>query len=740
MAPRYLDPVARPAPLLAGTLLMDRFEIEAVLGQGAFGITYQAGDRLRKDRCVVRELAPADSERIEEGNLRLSRAGEAAAQRLRQAFSQEARRISRLTGSGLPLIRASFVERGTAFLVREHLPNAMTLAERLVREGRQSPEVVEYLLVQLAETLARIHANGLLHLDLRPSNILIAESGLPHLIDFGEARRWRRELFRSEDALEGHPPEMALRGSRTGPETDVYLLASSLYQALTGSIPAGPAHVPLTQLRPEAPPWMEEALSRALRADPGERPRTVHDLVRFRESMPIPDAKAVLDGYVSKKSTLQSLKFDRRQCPACHGVLEEPRPLKLKVCPVCHEGTVRPRKVIARLCPHCRAGILKHLPNLEPLAICPACALGRLERRRRAMFAKEYLHVCAECSYAFDWQPPLLVCVSGEDHIGDALTCEAWRQRCHRSAEISACPGCEAQFDLIPDGRWRQAVPAKTGRFDTLEPDEWDRVAAGLPPEAGNAECDACGADFHVEGELAALLETRFDPHGFAAANTGRLLSFEELRWIGVGKESPHPGLACSECHTEFDHADGKFRLVRTPNAGMLEFSSTPMTLENWHRAAADLPLIGQETAFEDAFGSALREAYVEGAVPFSARDPELIWKGSASRMEAAEGGWKRVGEGQFVVDRGGIRFGGMFKKAVVPFSEIVEVTSDGVRADFKLADGDTVTYDVQDVEWTAQLESGPTNLRLNVFDLVAKVRHEMRALSETAASDTMQA
>lgn len=729
---------SRPPPLAPGTVLQGRFELESPLGRGSFGITYRARDVARGDLCVVRELAPADAERDESGVLRLSHAGEAAARRLRQVFTREAERLMRLTGKGLPLIRANFVERGTAFLVREHLPEAMTLAERILQEGRQSPEFVEALLLQLSETLAHVHANGMLHLDLRPTNILLAQSGAPYLIDFGDARRWRRELFKAEDSVEGLPPELTLRGSRTGPATDLFELGASLYAALTGMAPALGEEgeiAPVSRFRNDVPRWLDEAIGRALSADPGERPRSAREIALMREPKPEPDPMEILNGFVQKAIALKSLKFDRRQCPSCRGVLEEPRPLKLRVCPVCHEGTVRPRKVIDRLCPQCRMGVLKHLPNLEPPSVCPGCGVGLLAKQRRTLFSKEFLYTCPECAYEFDWQPPILVCVSGEKYIGDALTCEEWRRRSGRSAEIWLCPCCSAQFDRIEDGRWRLSVPERAGKYCVLEPDEWARVAAGLPPEAGNAECDACGADFYTEENHAALLETRFDPHGFAAANTGRFLTFEELRWVGVGKESPHPGLACTECGTEFDFEGDVLRLQRTPNSGMLQYAASAMSLDNWHRAAADLPLAGKEKDFDEAFDLALRETFTQGLLPFSHRDADLLWRGHAARMEEAEGGWRRIGDGQLSVDRGGIRFGGMFKKAVIPLNEVRELSSDGVRLDLVLVDGDVVSYDVQDVEWSPPLDCGPHPIRLTVYDLMARLRHELASEAPTASA-----
>ena len=730
----------RPPPLPAGTVLQGRFEIEEVLGQGAFGITYRARDLQRGDPCVVRELAPYSAERDDQSILRLARSGESASHRLRQKFLQEARQTGRLSGNIAPAVRAAFVERGTAYFVREHFPEAMTLSERVLREGRLPAELVGELLRELSDKLEAVHQSGFLHLDLRPTNILLGKSGSPFLVDFGQSRKWYRDLFHVDQLLEGTPPEVALRGARVDRHADTYALGASLYFALTGFFPphrteASPS-AELTQMPAGVPPWLEDALRKSLRPDPADRPTNLFAISAPQKADAESPAHRIRT-FDEKAQLLKSLRFDRRQCPSCGGVLESPKPLREEICPVCHEGRIRPRKVVEHLCPHCRMGLLKEVVNLEPLAICPLCAEGRLHRRRRRFFSKEFVHGCDNCEAVWVPEGNDMVLESLPDDCaypaGERKTCAEWREISGRSTDVWQCAGCGAQYDRVPDGRWTQTVPSKTGKFDTLEAEEWDRVASGLPPDAGNAECDACGADYFLEDGEVALLEAGTDPHHFAQHNRDRLVSLEDLRWLGVGKESPKPGLVCTECETELDFEGDLLKLVRTGCSGMLEYAGRAMTLENWHRAAKDLPLAGEEHGFEEAFALALREGFAEGAVPFHDRDANLLWKGHATRFDHSDEAWLKTGEGQLTVTKEEIVFGGLIKKQRQPLAEVERVSAEGDRVDFKLASGEVFAYEVEVVDLTVSLDSGNRTLALGAADLAARLRGVLAEEGELA-------
>ena len=181
-----------PEPLDVGVLLAGRFEIERVLGRGGFGIAYLVADVVRKDKATLKELAPHGAIRGESGLLDLD-AGSSSSHRLRQSFLEEARLLSRLNIPGILPIRAVFTENGTAYYATDHLAQAVTLERLLLQEGRMDPQGAMDILYQLLETLEAVHAKGILHRDVKPSNVLVSPKGQALLIDFGSAREWHAD-------------------------------------------------------------------------------------------------------------------------------------------------------------------------------------------------------------------------------------------------------------------------------------------------------------------------------------------------------------------------------------------------------------------------------------------------------------------------------------------------------------------------------------------------------------------
>ena len=662
-----------------------------------------------------------------------------AAQRLRQRYRQEAQRLMRASHAALPPVRSCFCENGTAYLVREYFPEAKTLAESVRRPGDLSLHSVDVLLQRLTGALQKLHSLGIQHLDLRPSNILLRSNGEPFLIDFGESRKWYRDLVNDEQAQDGLPPESDSRSARMGPHVDIYGLSASLYYALTGVVPPrawpqfGEMLTPLHVLVPGIPQGLSEAIEKGLRIDPGERPRSIQDFSEIASGRTKPEMpEDLVTAFDQKAVELKQLRFDRRQCPSCRGVLESPKPLRAGVCPVCHEGKIRTRKVVEKLCPHCRMGTLKALSNHPDLSICPVCRQGLLQKRRKGIFSKEFSISCDDCEAVFDVADEGLriTALPTGSHLEEGATRPSsdWRAESGRAELVWHCRACGAQYDALTDGRWRQMVPDKISQYEALEPLEWARVAAGLPPEAGNAECDACGADYFAEGANLTLLESRFDPHHFAERNIGRIVTLEEARWLGFGKESPNPGFVCGECGTELDLDGDRLKIARATNHGMLRYPGQSLSLENWHRAARELPLVGEEAGFEEAFGVVIRDAYQTALLGFSPKDQTLIWKGPAVRFEHGKDGWKKSGNVHLEVSETELTFGGLIKKSTITLDEIVQVTGSGNRLDLKLKGGsEPIAFELEPVDLTVQLESGNRSIRVDAGDLLARLRSELQ-------------
>lgn len=217
------------APVAAGPTVgarLDQFELVECLGTGAFGQVFKAIDS-ELDRPVA---------------VKVLRGGAGASKEDVERFLREARSAARLRHPGIVSIHATGqAPDGSPFLVEEFV-HGFTLAAH-VKEGPLDPRRAGEIVAALADALAYAHAHGVVHRDVKPSNIMLDPEGRPHLMDFGLAKRESDEPPETvEGQVLGTPaymsPEQA-RGesSRVDGRSDVYSLGVVLYELLTGERP-----------------------------------------------------------------------------------------------------------------------------------------------------------------------------------------------------------------------------------------------------------------------------------------------------------------------------------------------------------------------------------------------------------------------------------------------------------------------------------------------------------------------
>lgn len=230
----------------------------------------------------------------------------------RRRFALEARVLRRLDHPNLVQVLDAGQETGRDWLVME-LVEGGSLEQRL-RDGPLDPAEAARLARDLALALAHAHAQGVLHRDVKPSNVLLDREGRPRLTDFGLARDLTSEAERL--SLSGNmlgtpgywaPEQAAGLRDQIGPATDVYGLGATLYATLTGHPPyearslhehlqliEGAAPVPPSRHRPGLDPELERICLRCLRRSPAERFPGAADLARAlderlgRRSRPAP--------------------------------------------------------------------------------------------------------------------------------------------------------------------------------------------------------------------------------------------------------------------------------------------------------------------------------------------------------------------------------------------------------------------------------------------------------------------
>jgi WD40 repeat protein/tRNA A-37 threonylcarbamoyl transferase component Bud32 len=215
--------------LTTGTVLQNRYRIVSLLGQGGMGAVYRAWDMRLNISVAVKEMVPQPG--IDPQTLA----------QLRQQFYQEAQVLARLDHPNLVRVTDYFEEWGNAYLVMNFV-EGQSLADLIAARGPLPEAQVLDWARQLLDALAYCHAQGVVHRDIKPQNIIIRADGRPILVDFGLVKLWdprdprTRTVVRAMGTPEYAPPEQWGMG-HTDPRSDLYSLGATLYHALTGKVP-----------------------------------------------------------------------------------------------------------------------------------------------------------------------------------------------------------------------------------------------------------------------------------------------------------------------------------------------------------------------------------------------------------------------------------------------------------------------------------------------------------------------
>ncbi len=250
--------------LQAGYLLRGRYRIIRVLGKGGMGMVYLADDLTLNREAAVK--------------VNFSTGEESAAQ-----FLQEAHLLAALRHPNLPRVTDYFIEEPCQYLVMDYLPG-LDLQSWLERDGRQPWQVIHPLAVQLVDALSYMHSQKppVIHRDIKPGNIKLRSDGSPVLVDFGIAKAAdssQKTSIGARGYTPGFAPPEQAGGSRTGPYSDQYALAATLYTMLTGIKPVDSIKRVLDmEIIPEACTLndqisrnVSDALERAMSIDPEDR-------------------------------------------------------------------------------------------------------------------------------------------------------------------------------------------------------------------------------------------------------------------------------------------------------------------------------------------------------------------------------------------------------------------------------------------------------------------------------------
>src|SRR4051794_30598840 len=251
--------------------------VERLLGEGATGAVYLARDA--SGDPVALKLLASDLSRDE---------------RFRKRFLREMQLVVGVEHPHVVRVLRSGEDQGFLYIAMTYV-EAVDLRELLCREGPLAPERAVAIVTQVAQALDAAHAAGIVHRDVKPANILVAEGDEALLCDFGLARHEA-----SSDSLTGErgllgtvayvAPEQ-IESQSVDHRADVYALGCVLLECLTGEPPFPRAtelavlyaHLnepppSVSQRRPEVPAAFDDLIASALAKDPAARPRTAGEL------------------------------------------------------------------------------------------------------------------------------------------------------------------------------------------------------------------------------------------------------------------------------------------------------------------------------------------------------------------------------------------------------------------------------------------------------------------------------
>ncbi|GAA2095650.1 hypothetical protein GCM10009759_24180 [Kitasatospora saccharophila] len=278
-----------------GRLLADRYRLGEVLGRGGMGTVWRAEDEVLGRIVAVKELRMTGT------------VDEIEKHRLVVRTLREAKATARIRHTAAVTVFDVVEEDDRPWIVME-LVAGRSLADVVAEDGPLAPERAAQVALDLLGVLGAAHAQGILHRDVKPSNVLIGEDGRTVLTDFGIASVEGDTSITSTGMLVGAPsyiaPERA-RGKLPGPPSDLWSLGGTLYAMVEGVPPydRGDALATLTAVMTEPLPAPRNAgplrrvIEGLLEKDPAERmdADTARPLLELiAAGKPLPDAETVV--------------------------------------------------------------------------------------------------------------------------------------------------------------------------------------------------------------------------------------------------------------------------------------------------------------------------------------------------------------------------------------------------------------------------------------------------------------
>ncbi len=309
------------------TTRIGRFELLELLGQGAMGQVHRARDtQLHREVAIKVIRLP--------GELPPARLAE-----IKAAFRREARLAANMAHRGIVQVYDVGEQDNHPYIVLELL-QGLRLSKILSDRGALSQEYASRVFLELLSAMAYAHRQGIVHLDLKPSNIMILKDGAPRIMDFGIARTFA-DLRRTDREMHGTPrymaPEQMSDFHNIDGRADLYSVGVMMLEIFGETKDWPDASVNPRELNPEIPEPLAQAIQKCLARRPHERYASMADLGRFlceflercksgpiRQEAPLSEEEAQAALFRERFQIISSIRDDAQ----CSVALAEHKTLK----------------------------------------------------------------------------------------------------------------------------------------------------------------------------------------------------------------------------------------------------------------------------------------------------------------------------------------------------------------------------------------------------------------------------
>jgi len=282
--------------LPSNTILQNgKYKIVKKIGQGGFGIAYRAYHQGLQTEVCIKEFFYSDlCERVKDSSqvtiISASDDKIRLVDSLKKKFTKEAQRLARFQHPNIVLVTDNFEENNTAYFVMEFLDGG-SLEDLIKRDGAMSEQKAKSLILPIIDSMDAVHKKDLLHLDIKPANIMLRQNLSPVLIDFGISKYLEIANVNTTTApigiSKGFAPLEQYGGSISdfSKATDIYSLCATIYNMVTGITPPEPLQMINSgfktprELRPQLTENFNAAILKGLATKAVDRQQSISQLM-----------------------------------------------------------------------------------------------------------------------------------------------------------------------------------------------------------------------------------------------------------------------------------------------------------------------------------------------------------------------------------------------------------------------------------------------------------------------------